>query len=86
MARLESSAGGRQILAVTPDELALLADALSRGRSLVLRDALYPISAQALGVPDQLGPAAVEALRRDFEQAAAAHREALRRRRRFRLL
>jgi hypothetical protein len=71
---------------VTPDELALLADALSRGRSLSLRDGLYPISAVALGVPAQLGRAAVEALRRDFEHAAVAHREALRRRRQFRLL
>jgi hypothetical protein len=86
VARLEHGPGGIRIVAESPEELRLLADAFTRGRELALSEGLYPISLQALGVPEGVELAAAERLRRAFEAAARGHQRALERRRRFRRL
>ncbi len=86
MAHVEHRPNVNVIIPETVEERALIAHGEQSGKTLVLLEGLYPVHDQALVLPDTSDVRASQRICSAFERAAAAHHQAVLRRRDFKLV
>jgi len=86
MARIGRDVRGPLVIAETDSERDLLHFGRTRGGEVVLLEGLYPVRGNALVLPESLSLRGARRVCLALQQAAGAHQEAQRRRRKFLLI